>query len=133
MADFGKAGKVTVRTDRVSTSVNLTGGEFLSYKVSVQGPVPDFTFSCSHRSRFSASELPGHPKDVYEWDWKQDDKDGDDDEYGLLMSFTGATKYTLVVQVRSSSGAVRKTVKDVDYESSEPKDSFLASLLVLNV
>lgn len=136
MADFGKAGKVTIRTEKVAVLVNLTKGEFLSYKLTVAGANGIFTFACQHKPRLSEHQFPGHPKAIYQWDWCRGnpaESDSDDDMYVIAMSFLAATKYTLLVQMCDSAGSVLKTVKDVDYESTSPKDNFTASLHIFTV
>jgi len=69
MADFGKSGKLTIRTHDVAALVSLTNKEYLYYKLTVQGAEPIFTFACMHGPRLSEHQFSGHPKKVYEWTW----------------------------------------------------------------
>jgi hypothetical protein len=133
MADFGKAGKRTVRSYTPAVKVLLSQGEYLSYRLTVSGAVPEFSFSCSHRTLRSATDFPGHPKQVYEWTWGQDpsDKDADDDIYGVRMAFLTAKKYTLVVDRRRKDGSlIPPVLTDIDYESAEPTDGYQEDLHV---
>ena len=136
MADFGKMGKVTLRTDNVAALVNISTGEYLSYKLTVNGANPIFTYACEHKPRLSEHQFPGHPLNTYRWDWCRGaatDSDSNDDMYAVTMSFIAALKYTLLIRQHDSTGAVIKTIKDVDYESSSPKDNFTATLHIFSV
>ena len=139
MADFGKAGKLTIRTHDVAVIINLTNKEYIHYKLSVQGADPIFTFACMHGARLSEHQFSGHPKQTYEWTWARsaalpnvpnESNDASDDMYGVAMSFLAAIKYTLVVEHRDQSDKKIRTLKDIDYESKDPHDNFTESLRV---
>jgi hypothetical protein len=140
MADFGKAGKLTIRIDDVAAVINLTAGEYLHYKLTVKGAVPIFTFSCKHEPLLSEHEFAGHPKQVYEWTWCKptagdpgvpDTKsDAADDMLGIPMSFITAIKYTVLVEHKDRSNASIRTLKDFDCESQDPHDNFTSSLRI---
>jgi hypothetical protein len=139
MADFGKAGKLTIRSHDVAVVVNLTKNEYIHYKLTVQGADPIFTFACKHGARLSEHQFSGHPKQVYEWTWQRSSpltnvpnqpSDAADDMYGVAMSFLAAIKYTLVVEHRDQNDKKIRTLKDVDYESQDPHDNFTESLRV---
>lgn len=139
MADFGKAGKVTIRHHDVAALVNFTKNEYLFYKLTVQGAEPIFTFACMHGSRMSEHQFAGHPKQVYEWTWRRSSplpnvsnhpSDAPDDMYVVAMSFIAAVKYTLLVEQRDSADNLIRTLKDVDYESQAPQDNFTETLRV---
>jgi len=139
MADFGKAGKLTIRKHDVAALVNLTNKEYLSYKLTVQGADPIFTFACTHGARLSEHQFAGHPKKVYEWTWcrptalaavPNESSDAPDDMYGVAMSFLAAVKYTLLVEQRDQTDQLVRTLKDIDYESQDPHDNFTESLRI---
>jgi len=140
MADFGKAGKLTIRTDDVAAVVSLSGGEYLSYKLTVEGANPIFTFACKHNPRLSEHEFAGHPKQVYEWTWSRptpgatgvpnEKSDAVDDLYVVAMAFIAAVKYTLVIEHRDRNNKVIRKLQDIDYESQDPEDNFTESLRI---
>jgi hypothetical protein len=138
MSDFGKAGKLTIRTHDVAAVINLSVGEYLYYKLTVSGASPIFTFACKHHARLSEHQFAGHPKETYEWTWCRptagaagvpDEKsDAADDMYGVAMSFIAAIKYTLLVEHRGKDDSLIRKLKDIDYESQDPHDNFTESL-----
>jgi len=140
MADFGKAGKLTIRTHDVAVVVSLTNREYLNYKLTVQGASPVFTFACVHGPRLSEHQFAGHPKSLYEWNWSRpnpgpsgvpnETSDASDDLYVVSMSFLAALKYTLVVEHRDQNDGLIRTLKDIDFESTSPKDNFTETLRV---
>lgn len=133
MADFGQAGKRTVRDFVGAVKVRVSNGEYLFFRLTVQGNVPIFTFACQDKPRLSEHEFPGHPKKVYEWAWSKNgsESDRESDVYGVTMSFFTAIKYTLVVEHRESDDSVIDTLKDIDYESTFHADNFTETLRVL--
>lgn len=134
MADFGHAGVITVRERDNAVLVNVTAGEYLYFKVTVAGAEPIFTFACKHRKRFSAKDIPGHPKQVYEWTWGKSgaDIDGPDDMHGVAMLFITAVQYTIYVEHRDATDAVVNLLKDLDFRSSDPADSFVETLRIFS-
>jgi hypothetical protein len=132
MPDFGVAGKLTVREFDGAVKVRISSGEYLSFRLTVQGAVPLFTFACKHKARLSEHEFPGHPKQVYEWTWSKgsDESDSSDDMYGVAMSFLTAIRYTLVVEHRDAQDNLINLLKDIDYESNHPADNFTETLRV---
>jgi hypothetical protein len=131
--DFGKAGKITIRKDKIGVGVDLGAGQYLFYRLTVKGAEPFFAWACEHDTRLTAGDFEGHPMRVYEWTWCRggaSDKDADDDVYSVEMRFTAATKYTLFVEVRDVNNASVKTVKDLDFESQAPQDFFVSTLRV---
>jgi hypothetical protein len=134
MADFGVAGKRTVRVYKGAVIVRFSQGEFLSFRLTAQGAEPIFTFACMHHALRSEHQFEGHPKQVYEWNWGRNpgqEIDADDDMYGVAMSFITAIKYTLLVEHRQQNGGLIKVLKDIDYESQAPQDNFTETLEVL--
>lgn len=134
MADFGQAGKRTVRVYKGAVIVRFSQGEFLSFRLTAKGAEPIFTFACMHRALLSEHEFEGHPQQVYEWTWGRNEPgqiDAEDDMYGVAMSFITAIKYTLLVEHRGKDGGIIKVLKDIDYESQAPQDNFTEILEVL--
>jgi hypothetical protein len=142
MADFGKAGKLTIRHDDVAAQIDITAGEFLFYRLTAKGAEPIFTFGCKHRVRFSEHQFAGHPKATYEWTWNRplpgssipnESNDAPDDMYGVAMSFIATIQYTLLVEHRDRNNNLIRVVKDVDYESQDPTDNFTESLRLFTI
>jgi len=132
MPDFGVAGKLTVREFDGAVKVRISSGEYLFFRLTVQGAVPLFTFACKHQPRLSEHQFPGHPKKVYEWTWSKgtDESDAQDDMYGVAMSFLTAIRYTLVCEHRDAKDNLINLLKDIDYESQHPADNFTETLSV---
>ncbi|HEY6189857.1 MAG TPA: hypothetical protein VIW80_19545 [Pyrinomonadaceae bacterium] len=133
MADFGTAGKRTVRVFKAAAIVRFKQGEHLHFRLTVQGAEPIFTFGCADRSLLSEHEFAGHPKKVYEWDWglAAGDIDNADDMYGVAMIFLTAVKYTLLLEHRNKDSKLIKVLKDIDYESQAPEDNFTEIIEIL--
>ncbi len=140
MPDFGNAGELTVRAHDVATTVKLSEGEYIHYTLTVQGAEPIFTFACEHNDRLSEHDFAGHPKQVYEWTWGRstslddipnESEDASDDVYVVTMAFVTAIKYTLLAEKCDANDQVIRTLKDIDYESQDPTDTFTESLRVL--
>jgi hypothetical protein len=132
--DFGAAGKITVRTDVPAVAIHIDRGEFLSYKLTVAGVSPIFTFACQHRKIKTDSDFPVSP--TYQWTYFQNlgDEDAHDDVYTVGMSFLGAPiTYTLVVNKCDKAGALIQALKDKDFASTDPNDFFLDSLRVFSI
>lgn len=126
MPDFGKAGTITIRSNRDSAIVRVSDGEYLNFKLTAQGGIPIFTFACAHRPLLSATPT-GPQQQVYEWAWcrnNPEDSDNRADRLVVSMAFTAAVKYTLVVEHRRRDDSLVKKLKDIDYESQDPLDDF---------
>lgn len=134
---FGTSGKITVRNDRNKESVivNIKEGEYLYFRVKVQGGVPTFTFSCQHDD-FVASQkqfFPNHPTQLYEWKWGKNGAgfhDVDEDSHLFRMLFTASLKYSLLVEHRDANDNVIKILKDMDFESKTNSDDFAEVLVI---
>src|SRR5690349_72597 len=100
MADFGNTGTITIRKSEPGAKVRVSDGEYLVYRLTVEGAIPIFVFACTHRHRLAAKQFAGHPKQVYEWTWSHqspnppgipnETSDGSDDTYGVVMQFAAA-------------------------------------------
>lgn len=133
MPDFGIAGKLTIREYDGAVKVRVSQGEYLYFRLTVQGAESIFTFACKHKARLSEHQFAGHPKKVYEWTWSkgQNESDFPMDMYALGMSFMTAIRYTLWVEHRDNSDAMIDLLKDIDYESTHATDNYTETLRVL--
>jgi hypothetical protein len=131
--DFGKTGKLTIRTNVTGATINTSAGEFVHCELRVVGAQALFSFACTHRPLRSAKDFP--PGDPFVWDHLKHagDLDAPIDAYSLVLSFLQAIKYTFVMEHRKAAGTVLKTLKDVDYESTSPDDVFRDSLIIFTV
>jgi hypothetical protein len=129
MADFGNAGKLTIRTDK--GAVMVRAGQKIQYFLNVQGDIPVFSFACSHRVRLSEKNFPG-PQAKYAWAWEYPvDADSPDDGYVVEMSFFTALKYTLRAELQTANGNLLDVIKDLDAESDDSNDRFPSSIEVI--
>jgi len=124
--DFGKSGRLTIRTNENGALVNVSAGEHITCELKVKGAVPLFAFGCQHRPIWSGPDFPGHPKNLYQWEHftQAGDADAPSDVYSLTLSFLGATSYTFVMRRVDAAGAPLQTLKDVDYQSTTAADVF---------
>jgi hypothetical protein len=126
--DFGKKGRLKVRTDEQGAHVSVSTGEFIRSKLTARGPGKAiFSFACQHRPLWSAADFPGHPQPVYDWRHftQPGDADAPADSYALTVSFAGAiTSYTFLLEKVDATGAVVATLKDFDASSTAADDVF---------
>lgn len=133
MADFGNAGTRTVTVFNANVKVNASAGEFLEYSLTAAGGVPSFAYACSHRDPISQSDrFAGHPKALYKWRLQ---KTGEAlpstvardstafDAYSLAMSFLGAVRYDLLINLCNGDGTVKRVVQQISYASSDSTDT----------
>ena len=133
-ADFGVAGKLTIRADVPATAIHIDQGEFLSYDLVVHGVDPIFTLACKHRRVKSDDDFPVGSHFAWTHFQAAGDEDSHDDTYTLGLSFLSAPiKYSLVVKRCDSTGAPMQTLKDKDFESTDPSDFFLDGLRVFSL
>jgi hypothetical protein len=122
MADFGTAGKRTVHASETAATVNATDGEFLICTVDAKGAVPLFTFACTHHD---AIHIPmGPPASRYQWSgYDNEHSRVEGDMHVLSLWFTGgATAYRFRMELFDANMALLKTLKDVEYETTEAGD-----------
>lgn len=133
--DFGKAGRLTVRTDETGALVNVSGGEFIRMKLTANGPGQAvFSFGCQHRPLWNAPDFPGHPQKVYDWSHftHPADADAPSDTYALTIAFIGGiTSYTFLMEKVAKSGAVIATLKDLDAASTVAQDVLHTGIMLL--
>jgi hypothetical protein len=140
MADFGNTGTVTIRTNNETAEVRVSAGEFLAYKLTVEGAAAIFTFICARATQLSQQDFAGDPKQVYQWTWCHSAAnppdvlnrcvDARNQSHQVAMQFAAAIKYTLLIEHCDLANTLIKTVKDIDFESQGPEDLFVEGLNV---
>jgi hypothetical protein len=134
-ADFGKAGRLKIRTDEQGALVNVSAGEFIRSKLTTKGPGQAlFSFGCQHRPLWSATDFPGHPQKSYEWRHftQPGDADAPADTYALTIAFIGGiTSYTFRVERVAKNGTVVATLKDFDASSTAAQDILHTGIMLL--
>lgn len=135
MPDFGNAGTITVRTDLDEVLIHLNANEYLSFNLAYDAPAPVFAFSCTHRKWLTNADFPSQNSP---FTWTHFQKNGDDDNpndrYRISMSFLGApSKYKLIVKHLDKHGTPIKTVKDIDFASTDPSDFIVTSFAVISI
>jgi hypothetical protein len=133
--DFGKAGRLTIRSDDQGALVNVSSGEFIRSKLTAKGPGQAvFSFGCQHRPLWSATDFPGHPQKVYEWQHfnQPGDADAPADTYALTIAFVGGiTSYTFLLEKVAKNGKVVATLKDFDAASTAAEDVLHTGIMLL--
>ena len=122
MADFGSAGRRTVRASEVAATVNATKGEFVICTLDVKGAVPLFTFACTHNAAIHTPT--GRPVSRYQWSvYDTVNSRPSGDVHILTLQFNGgAISYRFRMELFDENMALLKTLKDIDYETSDPAD-----------
>lgn len=122
MADFGTGGKRTVRASEVAATVNARAGQFLICTLDVNGAVAVFTFGCTHNAALHTPTGP--PVRRYQWSvYDSANSRTSGDVHILTLQFNGgATFYRYRMELFDENMALLKTLKDIDYESSDLAD-----------
>jgi hypothetical protein len=123
MPDFGNAGTRTVHASEAACTIDASAGEFILCTVDVKGALALFTFACTHNGALVTPTGP--PQSRYQW-MKYDEehskvKLGDNHTLSLMFS-GGATWYRFRMELFDANMALLKTLKDVEFESSDPTD-----------
>jgi hypothetical protein len=138
MPDFGNAGTRTVTVYNADVTVDATAGEYLDYSLTASGGMPAFTYTCADRDPISKSDqFPGHPKANYRWKLQKTgealpgivaaDRNGYD-TYSVAMSFLGAVRYDLTINLCDGGGTVKKVVQQISYSSTDSRDYYAEPL-----
>jgi hypothetical protein len=130
---FPNAGTATIRESSTAAVVNMSGSrELIVCTITVSGGMPAFVFARNNVAVHSADQFPGHPKKRYQWILSAEDGSLPigDAAYALNVSFLGALKYTYLMEHCDEFGARLKLLKDIDYESADPHDSRVESILI---
>ena len=135
--DFGTAGQLTIRTDKMGAAIQVSAGESIRAKLTVKGPgTAVFAFGCQHRTLWSGPDFPGHPLPLYSWRHftQPSDADAAADTYSLTIAFIGGvTSYTYLLEHVNTVGAVLATLKDFDASSTSAADVFHSSITLFVV
>lgn len=133
MPDFGNAGTRTVTVFNPNATVNATAGEFLDHNLTASGGMPAFAYACADRDPISRSDqFPGHPKANYAWKLQKTGEvlpsvvaadSNDFDAYTVAMSFLGAVRYDLTINLCNRDGSVKNVVQKISYASNDSTDS----------
>jgi hypothetical protein len=133
MPDFGNAGTRTVTVFNPNVTVNATAGEFLNYTLIASGGMPAFAYACAHRDPISrADQFAGHPKASYGWKLQKTGEvlpsvvaadSSNFDPYTVAMSFLGAVRYDLTINLCNGDGSVKNVVQQISYASNDSTDS----------
>lgn len=124
--------KRTIRKSFFNCAVNRSAREFLQFQITANGPTATFAFASqddsngNHETYFQASGFAGHPKTNYDRQWPLpgDRVIAPTAICALTFGFLGATKYTLLVELRDANNTVVSTIKDIDYERDDQTDVF---------
>ena len=130
MADFGNAGIRTVHVDKAGGMIDTTVGQSVICTLDVSGGTPLFVFACTHRNLFTPD---GPIQDRYQWtDFDSAGSNGQNgDVHVLTLQFSaGAIKYRFRMEVFDLNFALVKTLKDIEYETSDPTDFFVEPILL---
>ncbi|HET9408334.1 MAG TPA: hypothetical protein VFO39_13925 [Candidatus Sulfotelmatobacter sp.] len=138
MPDFGNDGTRTVTVYNPSVNPNSAAGEYLGYTLTVAGGNPAFVYTCADRDPISRSDqFPGHPKATYTWKLQKagevlplivgSDRNGYD-ACSVGMSFLGAVRYDLTINLCNNDGSVKKVIQQISYTSNDSRD-YYAELL----
>lgn len=130
MSKFGKAGTRTVHASEAGGIINVTAGQSLMCTLDVKGGPALFVFACTHSEQFTPS---GPVKDRYQWTIFDEpgSRATNGDEHVLTLQFSaGAKHYRLRMEIFDDNFALVKTLKDIEYESSEPTDFFVEPVLL---
>ena len=103
--------------------IDTQNGEFLHYRITVEGANPKFVFSSTERPKIlEAKDFPGHPKASYEFDFLRNPADIDKplDTFTIAMLFIAASKYHLAISHHRADGT-DVVIKDRTFESDDPE------------
>jgi hypothetical protein len=122
MPDFGNAGKRTVHASEAASTVDTTAGESVVCTLDVRGATAVFTFDCTHGNVFAPT---GPPLSRYQWDtFDALSSNGPmGDVHVLTLAFSGgAIAYRYRMELFDGNFALKKVLKDVEYETTDPTD-----------
>lgn len=122
--------KVTKETAAVF--VNVSGGEFLTYKLTPRGAQPVFTLVDSRVDKLLLSNQSTPISDnplVFERKWPQPiDSVPTATNHTMGLHFIAATQYHYEVGLFNSSGQLKRSLIDITYSSTVPDDVFFQGL-----
>ena len=121
MPDFGNAGTMIVHASEISGTVDLSAGQSLMCTLDVRGGVPSFTFACTHQNLHTPS---GPPVGRYQWTvFDEQNCRLADDMHVLALHFSfGVKSYRFRMELFDENMALLRTLKDVEYATTDPED-----------
>lgn|GEM_PF-1775219 len=127
--------------EKSAVFVDVSGGEYLLYRMTVRGSQPVFTLVDSKTDKLllSNKDTPKSksPKQVYERRWPQPaDPVVVNTSHTMGMNFLAAVQYDYVVEhhrVKGSNDQIVETLIDITYKSTGPEDWFFQRLGVLTI
>ncbi|RPI03352.1 MAG: hypothetical protein EHM64_12405 [Ignavibacteriae bacterium] len=127
----------TVRNETKAVALKLSdlkNGEYLLYKLKVWGPQGMFSI-VDEKSRIILKQTDYFsPEHVYTRKWPKDPEDipaEKDIIYTLMVSFRKAAKYSYDVELYRPDRLLPVTLKSIDFESTNARDSDYNTLRVL--
>ena len=123
-----------VRANDSEVEVNLSGGEYIDYSLTVSGARGAFSLTDGKKrvvmmdSDWPASQRTFHRR------WPLDTPQAPPEAsvmHTLTFSFFTAFKYSYVASLCSADGKVLRIIKDMDFESQNPLDTTLISHVIL--
>ena len=129
MADFGNDGTRTIVGKALGgAKLRRSNGEadFLKYKLTAAGANPVFSLTSENNKIVWSNLQSPAPQAIYERKWPRDDSEieGPDVMYTLLLVFFNCNKYTLVVNLCDKNDGILDEIKNIEYTSNDPTDSF---------
>lgn len=127
--------------EKSAVFVDVSGGEYLLYRVTVRGSQPVFTLvdSKTNKLLLSNKDTPKStsPKQVYERHWPLPaDPIMVNSNHPMGMNFLAAIQYDYVVEHRRAKGnkdQLVETLIDITYKSTGPEDWFFQGLSVVTI
>ena|SRR5882762_7655035 len=112
--------------------VATTAGQLLHFTLEAKGPGPILSFVSSAKGTiWEATDFPGHPKNLYEWDHLRNPSDIQQMEVLTLgIAFFSNADYIYKVQLMDKKGAALQTVLEISY-TGNPTDSYDESFRVI--
>jgi len=128
---------VAVTTESVAVFLDVTGGEHLTYKVTVRGATPIFTLVDSQTKRLlmSNKDSPSEtsPSVVYERKWPLPaDQTLQVTSHTVGFHFLAAISYKYEVERQRADGT-SDVIMDITYSSTSPEDWYFQDLQVTTV
>jgi hypothetical protein len=121
MADFGNAGTIIVHDSEIAATVDVSNGQFLVCTLDVSGGVASFTFACTHHVLHTPT---GPPVSRYQWTvFDEPNCRLAPDMHLLALNFSfNAKTYRFRMELFDENLALIKTLKDLEYSTTDPAD-----------
>jgi hypothetical protein len=128
---------VVVSIESVAVFLDVSGGERLTYRVTVRGATPIFTLVDSQTKKLlmSNNDSPSQttPAVIYERNWPlPEDQKLEVTSHTMGFQFLAAISYKYEV-LRQRADGTSEVIMDITYSSTSPTDSFFQDLQVTTV